>query len=60
MIYVEAIKKAGPDRTKMMEWVTNLKDYEGISGTTSFNEDGDVIKVPLYLEVKGGEFTIIE
>jgi uncharacterized lipoprotein NlpE involved in copper resistance len=40
--------------------MTTLKDYEGISGTTSFNEDGDVIKVPLYLEVKGGEFTIIE
>jgi len=60
MIYVEAIKNAGPDRAKMMEWMTTLKDYEGISGTTSFNEDGDVIKVPLYLEVKGGEFTIIE
>lgn len=60
MILAEAIKNVGPDRTKMMEYLTTLKDFKGITGATTFDENGDCIKSPLKLQVKNGEYVIIK
>jgi branched-chain amino acid transport system substrate-binding protein len=52
-MYIDAVKKAGvtgkpedleADRTKIRDYVANLKGFEGIGGQISFNPDGDAIK----------------
>lgn len=52
-MYVEAVKKAGvtgkpedleADRTKIRDYLANLKGFDGIGGHISFNADGDAIK----------------
>lgn len=60
LILAEAIKKNGPDRKKMMEYLTTLKGFKGVTGTTSFDENGDTIKDPLKIQVKDGKFTIVD
>ncbi len=59
LILAEAIKQNGPDRKKMMEYLTTLKGFTGVTGTTSFDENGDTIKDPLKIMVKDGQFTIV-
>lgn len=52
-MYIDAVKKAGvtgkadgleADRTKIRDYMANLKGYEGFSGPIHFGEDGDAIK----------------
>ncbi|MDR2141642.1 MAG: branched-chain amino acid ABC transporter substrate-binding protein [Deltaproteobacteria bacterium] len=43
-VIVEAIAKVGPDSTKIANYLHHgLEDYQGLSGTISFNEKGDRI-----------------
>ncbi|WHH61479.1 ABC transporter substrate-binding protein [Petroclostridium sp. X23] len=57
-IVIEGLKNGGQDRKKVMEYLTTLKDYNGVTGITSFDENGDCIKQPLKLIVKDGKFEI--
>ncbi|MDE2374873.1 MAG: hypothetical protein KGL96_11655, partial [Hyphomicrobiales bacterium] len=52
-MYIDAIKKSGitgkasdleADRTKIRDYMTNLKGFEGFSGSIGFNADGDASK----------------
>jgi branched-chain amino acid transport system substrate-binding protein len=52
-MYIDAIKKSGitgkasdleADRTKIRDYMTNLKGFEGFSGPIGFNADGDASK----------------
>jgi branched-chain amino acid transport system substrate-binding protein len=52
-MYIDAVKKTGvtgkpenleADRTKIRDYMANLKGYEGFSGPIHFGEDGDAIK----------------
>ncbi|MBS0536591.1 MAG: ABC transporter substrate-binding protein [Proteobacteria bacterium] len=52
-MYIDAVKKTGvtgkadgleADRTKIRDYMANLKGYDGFSGPIHFGEDGDAIK----------------
>lgn len=52
-MYIDAVKKTGvtgkpenleADRTKIRDYMANLKGYEGFSGPIHFSADGDAIK----------------
>ncbi|HHV71528.1 MAG TPA: branched-chain amino acid ABC transporter substrate-binding protein [Clostridia bacterium] len=57
-IIFEAIQKAGEDRQKIADYITNLKDFQGATGINTFDENGDVLKEPLRLIIKNGKFEI--
>lgn len=57
-IVIDAMKNGAADRKAIMEYLTTLKDYNGVTGVTSFDENGDCIKEPLKLIVKDGKFEV--
>jgi branched-chain amino acid transport system substrate-binding protein len=61
LVLVEAVKAVGPDSEKMAEWLkTGLKDFEGLSGSITFDEHGDRVGevYRLYKISPEGEFQI--
>ncbi|WP_243354993.1 ABC transporter substrate-binding protein [Bacillus litorisediminis] len=60
-IIAEALKKAGEaDRDKLRDALAETKDFEGVLGTISFDEEGDVIMDPIVLTIQDGAFGIFE
>lgn len=57
-IVIEALKKGATDRKGIMTYLTTLKDFKGVTGNTTFDVNGDSIKNPLKLVVKGGKFEL--
>lgn len=57
---IEAIKKAGPDRTAIREELAKIKDYNGVTGIITFNENRDVVKTMKILEIKDGKFQLVD
>jgi branched-chain amino acid transport system substrate-binding protein len=43
MIAAEALKKVGPDREKIRDYLANLKDYHGVTGTFTTWPNGDML-----------------
>ncbi|MDR1052174.1 MAG: branched-chain amino acid ABC transporter substrate-binding protein [Deltaproteobacteria bacterium] len=61
LVLVEAVRAVGPDSDKMAEWLkTGLNNYQGLSGTISFDEHGDRIGevYRLYKVSDEGEFVM--
>lgn len=58
-IVLKAIRTAGGDRAGIRDAIAATQNYPGITGNTSFDEDGDVLKDILILQVEGGVFTRI-
>ncbi len=60
MILAEAMKRAGSTDPKVFrDEVANTKDFKGVSGTITFQENQEPIKSPVYLlEVKDGKYTL--
>ncbi|TZE83229.1 ABC transporter substrate-binding protein [Calorimonas adulescens] len=56
-IVLNALKKAGPDSKAIREEMAATKDFPGITGVTSFDEQGDAVKQVLILKVVDGKFT---
>ena len=55
------ISCGGDDDTACIrDYIYGIKDYFGISGITTFNEDGDVIKPISIKVVRNGEFVLYE
>ncbi len=59
---LKAIEEVGPDRAKIKEWFDNCntkeKAYDGVTGLTYFNPDGDCYpKLTFVAIVKDGQFT---
>lgn len=55
-ILAGVIKKAGTDREAVRDELAKTKDYEGVSGKITFNEDGDIVDVAYEVKVfKGGK-----
>lgn len=50
----------GEDTNCIKNYLYDLKDYPGIGGKTTFDENGDVIKPIQFKTVKNGEFVIYE
>ncbi|MET3697607.1 branched-chain amino acid transport system substrate-binding protein [Bacillus oleivorans] len=60
-IVAEALKKAGEaDRDKLRDALAETKDFEGVLGTISFDEEGDVVMDPIVLTIQDGAFGIYE
>ena len=57
---LDAIKTVGPDRAKVIKHLQGIK-FEGVLGTTSFDEKGDTLNTTVTLfTVKNGIFVPIE
>ncbi len=57
-IIINALKSGATDRKAIQQYVAKVKDYEGVTGTISFDEKGDRFSSPLRLVVKGGKFDV--
>lgn len=60
LMILDAIKNAGTDRAAIRDYIADIDGFEGATGTASFDENGDVIKEPLRMEIKDGAFTLVE
>lgn len=64
-MYVDAVKKAGvtgkpgdleADRTKIRDYMANLKGFQGFSGPISFGPDGDAVKSFFIVQGQNGSW----
>jgi len=56
-IIVDAIEKAGYDGEKIKNELYKIKDFPGVTGKTSFEKNGDVIKDMAIYTIRNMEFT---
>lgn len=61
-IMAQSLLKTGKadDRNALREELAILKDFNGVSGKLSFDENRNPISVPLVVTVKGGKFVTFE
>lgn len=60
-ILANALKNAGEaDRDKVRAALAETKDFEGILGNFSFDEEGDVLMEPTVLVIEDGAFKVFE
>jgi len=63
-IAAAAIKAVGQDREKIREWLAGInskdKAYDGVTGKTYFDENGDCLKDAFIKEIKGGKWVSAE
>lgn len=57
-LLLSVIEKGVTDREKFRDALAAIKDYPGVTGKTTFNENRDVVKDMTRLQVKGGKFTV--
>ncbi|HAX49879.1 MAG TPA: ABC transporter substrate-binding protein [Ignavibacteria bacterium] len=61
LILFEAMKKAGTtDPEKVKNELAKIKDFLGVTGKISINEQRNAVKPAVILEIKGGEFKFKE
>jgi branched-chain amino acid transport system substrate-binding protein len=60
MLLAEAIGKVGKDPAAVKGQLLSVKNFEGASGTLSFDENGDVQKPILIKEIRGGKFVVLK
>jgi branched-chain amino acid transport system substrate-binding protein len=58
-IVIAAMKSKGTDSEQIREGLAETKDFPGITGNTSIDEEGDTLKDVLILKVEDGVFTRI-
>lgn len=57
MILFDAIKRAGTvDPTKIRDEIAKTKDYNGVTGKITINDQRNAVKPAVILEIKGGQF----
>lgn len=60
-LLVEAIVKAGSDDpTKIRDAMANIKDFKAVTGTLSFDKDGNPTKSAVVLQIKDGKQKYVE
>jgi branched-chain amino acid transport system substrate-binding protein len=60
-IMAEAVKNAGEaDRDAIRDALAETQNFEGILGSVSFDEEGDVVMDPTVLIIKDGKFQVFE
>lgn len=60
-VMAEAIKNAGEaDPDAIRDALAEIKDFEGVLGNMSFDEDGDIIMEPTVLIIEGDEYVVFE
>ena len=55
-VLIEALKNGATTREEVKEKLDGLKNFEGVTGTLTFDENGDVQTEPQKLIVKDGKF----
>ena len=64
MVLADAIQRAGTaDRAKIRDALADTRNFEGVTGTISFDAYGDPIKSAVIMEIKNGKpfyYKIIE
>lgn len=55
-----SIEKGGFSGEEIQKAMSQIKDYPGVTGKTTFDENGDVIKQMLIKTVKNGKFVLYE
>lgn len=59
-VVAQAIEKAGgTDRAKVAEEIRNTKDFNGVSGSITFDKDGNRVGTLTFQRVEDGKFTVI-
>ncbi len=57
MILFDAIKRAGStEADKIKNELAKTKDFRGVTGNITINEQRNAIKPAVILEIKGGQF----
>lgn len=60
-LVAEAVKNAGEaDRDAIRDALAEIKDFEGVLGTMSFDADGDIVMQPTVLIIKDNEYIVFE
>lgn len=60
-VMAEAIKNAGEaDHDAIRDALAEIKDFEGVLGNMSFDEDGDIIMEPTVLIIEDDEYVVFE
>jgi len=59
LIMAKAMKQSGPDRAAFRDAFAQTKDFQGVSGSTSFDENREVVKTTFILEFKDGFFKLV-
>lgn len=60
-LMAEAIKNAGSDdRDEIRDALAAIQDFEGVLGTMSFDEEGDIVMDPTVLIIEGDEYIVFE
>ncbi|MFA6054629.1 MAG: penicillin-binding protein activator [Thermodesulfovibrionales bacterium] len=55
-IIVNALKARGDDREGIRQYLAKMPPYEGVGGTISFDETGEIVRVPHLKVVADGKF----
>lgn len=59
-VLLEALKNGCTDREAVREFLSTVKDFPGAAGDITFDANGDVVKEPLKLVIKNGEYALYE
>ncbi len=60
-ILADAIKRAGStDGEKVRDAIAATKDFQGVTGTITINQDRNAVKPAVVLKVEGGKYKLIE
>lgn len=55
MILAEAISRVGEDPQKVADYISNMKGYQGVTGTFTFNSDCEVDRQPVFNKIDAGK-----
>lgn len=60
-LMAEAVKNAGSDdRDEIRDALAAIQDFEGVLGTMSFDEEGDIVMDPTVLIIENDEYVVFE
>jgi branched-chain amino acid transport system substrate-binding protein len=59
-ILTGAIRKVGADPKKVAADLPTVKDYPGVAGTTSIDENGDAVKPVMTKTIRDGKFVVYQ
>ena len=59
-LIIEAIKNVGADREKIREFLVNMDEFDGVTGTYKFGEERDPDKENIYVIIRDGKFELFE
>jgi ABC-type branched-subunit amino acid transport system substrate-binding protein len=54
LIVAQALQDGAQTRPALRDALLNVRDFPGVSGTTSFNGNGDAAKIPFLLSIQDG------